>query len=105
MKGLVVASVACAFTLIAARANAGFISNGLVAYWKLNDHTGATAADNGKGFPMTLLGSPSWGGNFLTLNGSTQYRRRRHECGGSGLGRHDRLRLDQEKQLLVQIDY
>jgi hypothetical protein len=51
-----------------------YVSNGLAAYWKLNDGAGATAADSsGNGNTLSLIGSPSWGSNYLTLNGATQY--------------------------------
>src|SRR5580698_2995402 len=52
----------------------GYIPNGLVAWWKLNDDSGTMAADSsGNGHAMTLVGSPTWGANDLTLNGTSQY--------------------------------
>ena len=51
-----------------------YISNGLVAYWKLNDGGGTVGADSsGSGNNLSLAGFPTWGSNYLTLNGSTQY--------------------------------
>ena len=54
--------------------NAPYISNGLVAYWKLNDDFGSAAADSsGNGYSLYLSNSPAWGSNYLTLDGSTQF--------------------------------
>jgi hypothetical protein len=51
-----------------------YITNGLVAYWKMNDATGTNAADSsGYGNPLSLIGSPSWGPGSLILDGSSQY--------------------------------
>ncbi len=51
-----------------------YISNGLAAYWKLNDGGGTVAADaSGNGINLPLIGFPTWGSNYLALNGSTQY--------------------------------
>ena len=51
-----------------------YITNGLVAFWKLNDGIGSTALDaSGNGFGLSLLDSPIWGANSLNLDGSTQY--------------------------------
>ena len=44
----------------------GYITNGLAAYWKLDDQSGTNAADSsGNGVTMPLYGSPSWGSNYL----------------------------------------
>jgi len=51
----------------------GYITNGLVAYWRLNDGTGSTAVDSVAGNNVTLVGSPTWGSSYLNLNGSSQY--------------------------------
>jgi len=52
----------------------GYVTNGLAAYWRLNDGSGTTAADSsGNGNNLPLFGSPSWGSNYVTFNGSTQY--------------------------------
>jgi len=46
----------------------------LAAYWKLNDGSGTNAQDSSSGGNnLPLIGSPTWGSSFLTLNGSTQY--------------------------------
>jgi hypothetical protein len=51
-----------------------YVSNGLVAYWKMNDGAGSTALDaSGNQNNLALFGSPVWGSNYLNLNGSTQY--------------------------------
>ncbi|MDR3456887.1 MAG: LamG domain-containing protein [Verrucomicrobiae bacterium] len=51
-----------------------YLSNGLVAYWKLNDGAGTVAPDfTGNGNTLSLAGFPTWGSNYLTLDGSTQY--------------------------------
>jgi hypothetical protein len=62
------------FNTLCATTNVSYITNGLVAYWKLNDGTGTTAADSsGNDNTLPLLGSPSWGFAWLPLDGSTQY--------------------------------
>jgi hypothetical protein len=51
-----------------------YIPNGLVEWNKLNEGAGTVAADSsGNGNSLPLIGSPSWGDNYLTLNGSSQY--------------------------------
>jgi hypothetical protein len=51
-----------------------YITNGLVAWWKLNDDAGTNAGDSsGGGNNLALTGWPTWSSNYLTLNGSTQY--------------------------------
>lgn len=51
-----------------------YLTNGLVAYWKMNDASGTNAADSsGNGVNMPLIGSPSWGPGSLILNGINQY--------------------------------
>lgn len=51
-----------------------YLTNGLVAYWKLNDGSGIAAADSsGNNNNLSLIGGPSWQPDYLTLNGSTQY--------------------------------
>jgi hypothetical protein len=51
-----------------------YITNGLVAYWKLNDDQGITAADSsGNSNQLSLIGNPLWQPDYLALNGSTQY--------------------------------
>lgn len=52
----------------------GYLDNGLIAYWKLSDGGGSVAVDaTGNGNALSLIGAPSWGGNYLALNGSTQF--------------------------------
>ncbi len=55
----------------------GYIPSGLAGYWKLNDGSGAIAADSsGNGYPLTNLPStdlPTWGTDYLTYNGTSQY--------------------------------
>jgi len=57
----------------------GYLTNGLVAYWKLNEAAGSTAAGDwsGNGVLLPLIGSPSWGSNYLNLvnipDGINQY--------------------------------
>jgi len=52
----------------------GYLTNGLVAYWKMNDGSGTTAQDSsGNPVAMPLTNSPSWGSNYLILNGTNQY--------------------------------
>lgn len=53
--------------------NGSFITNGLVAYWKLHDNGGSIALDSIGGHNLNLVGGPTWGNNFLTFNGSSQY--------------------------------
>ena len=67
-------------TLTTPITNGGYITNGLVAYWKLNDGGGATTAQDfsGNGITLPLSNSPSWitndcNGVYLTLNGTNQY--------------------------------
>jgi hypothetical protein len=51
--------------------NGGYLANGLVAYWRLNDRGGSIAADSSpNGVDLPLLGAPSWGSDWLTLDGS-----------------------------------
>ena len=51
-----------------------YITNGLMAYWKLNDCHGTVAADSSSnGVNLSLIDFPTWGSNYLNLNGSTQY--------------------------------
>ena len=55
-------------------ASGGYITNGLVAYWRLNDRTGSAAEDSsGVGLDLPLVGSPDWGADYLTLNGTSQF--------------------------------
>jgi hypothetical protein len=67
-----------------------YISNGLAAYWPLNDGSGTLAVDSsGNGNNLPLVGLPTWGSNYLTLNGSTQY----GDAGSNtlaGLDQHDK---------------
>jgi len=53
----------------------GYITNGLVAYWRLNDGSGTEAADSsGNGLTLPLAGNPAWTSNYyLNLNGTSQY--------------------------------
>jgi hypothetical protein len=52
----------------------GYITNGLVAYWRLNEDGGTTAIDSsGNGVNMPLSNNPSWGSNYLKFNGNEQY--------------------------------
>jgi len=52
----------------------GYITNGLVAYWKMNETNGSIAPDSsGNGLHLYLSNSPSWGSNCLILNGTSQY--------------------------------
>ena len=59
--------------------NTSYITNGLVAYWKLNDGSGTNAADSsGNGYTLALFNTPSWeindcGAFCLSLDGSSQY--------------------------------
>ena len=51
-----------------------YITNGLVEWNKFNDGAGAIAADSStNGNTIPLIGSPSWGSNYLILNGLNQY--------------------------------
>jgi hypothetical protein len=51
-----------------------YLTNGLVAYWKLHDGAGYLASDSsGNQNPLPLVGTPPWGPGFLSLNGATQY--------------------------------
>jgi predicted Zn-dependent protease len=51
-----------------------YIPNGLVEWNKLNDGTGAVAADaSGNNNTLPLLGTPAWDANYLTLDGTDQY--------------------------------
>jgi hypothetical protein len=51
----------------------GYITDGLVAYWKLNDGSGTNAMDSsGNNITMPLLNGPySWGSNYLSFNSSS----------------------------------
>jgi len=56
----------------------GDINTGLTGYWKLDDASGATAADStGNGNTGTLTNGPTWAAGkvngALTFNGTTQY--------------------------------
>lgn len=52
----------------------GHITNGLVAYWRLNDGSGTNAIDSsGNGVNMPLFGNPSWVSNYLIFNGNERY--------------------------------
>jgi len=52
----------------------GYITNGLAAYWRMNDRGGNVALDSStNGINLPLISSPSWGPDWLTLDGSTQY--------------------------------
>ncbi len=63
-----------AYSIPSLFAGTGYVTNGLVAYWKLNDGAGSTASDSsGNGNNLPLLGSPTWGSNIVNFNGSTQY--------------------------------
>ena len=54
--------------------SAGYLENGLIVYWKLADGGGSVAVDSsGNGNALSLIGAPTWGGNYLSLNGSTQF--------------------------------
>jgi hypothetical protein len=65
-----------AVTSSVATLNIGYITNGLLAYWRLNDESGSTAADSIGTNTLSLLPAtnlPAWGTNYLTLNGVNQY--------------------------------
>ncbi len=50
----------------------GYITSGLVAYWRLNDGTGTNAMDSsGNGVTMPLYGNPTWGSNYIIFSGAT----------------------------------
>jgi hypothetical protein len=52
----------------------GYITNGLAAYWKMNETNGSIAHDSSvNGLDLYLSNSPSWGSNYLILNGTSQY--------------------------------
>jgi len=57
----------------------GYLTNGLVAYWKLNEVAGSTAAGDwsGNGILLPMSNSPTWGSNYLNLvnipDGINQY--------------------------------
>jgi hypothetical protein len=52
----------------------GYITDGLVAYWKMIDGSGTNATDfSGNSLALPLINSPSWGSNDLILNGTNQY--------------------------------
>jgi hypothetical protein len=58
--------------------NTSYITDGLVAYWKLNDGSGTNAADSCGTNTLPLLNTPSWetndcGAFYLALNGANQY--------------------------------
>ena len=51
-----------------------YVSNGLVEWNKFNDGSGTIAADSsGNSNALPLVGGPSWGSDYLSFNGSTQY--------------------------------
>jgi hypothetical protein len=57
-----------------ATTNGNYIPNGLVGYWKFNDGSGTNAVDvSGRSRNVSLVGSPAWGSNYVTFNGTTQY--------------------------------
>ena len=52
----------------------GYISNGLVACWQLNDGSGSVATDcSGNGNNLPLIGDPAWGAGDLNFDGDEQY--------------------------------
>ncbi len=52
----------------------GYITDGLIAYWKMIDGRGTNAADfSGNGLELSLLGNPAWGSNYLILEETNQY--------------------------------
>ena len=57
--------------------NAGYLTNGLVAYWKLNDANGSIAVDQVAGNNLILKTTgtslPTWGPGYLTFDGQTEY--------------------------------
>jgi len=70
--------------------NYGYITNGLVAYWRMNDASGSTAHDSSSnGLDLSLIGSPSWGSNYLILNVTTQYGEAASD-GFTNLNAHDK---------------
>jgi hypothetical protein len=59
------------FHSLCVTATGGYITTGLVAYWRLNDRSGTIAADSsGNGVELALLGAPSWGPDWLNLDGN-----------------------------------
>ncbi len=51
-----------------------FVANGLVEWNRLNEGGGTNGADaSGNGNALPLVGFPSWGADYLTFDGSTQY--------------------------------
>ena len=58
--------------------NYGYITNGLVAYWRMNDIPGTNVAADSSGNSNTLTlypsnNPPTFGPGYLTFNGSNQY--------------------------------
>jgi hypothetical protein len=55
--------------------NTGYITNGLVAWWKMSDAPGMPYATDSSGnvLNVPMIGSPTWSPNYLALNGTTQY--------------------------------
>jgi hypothetical protein len=51
-----------------------YITNGLAAWWRLNDASGSVALDSsGNGLTLQLINGPSWETGDLLLNGDDQY--------------------------------
>ena len=57
--------------------NAGYLTNGLVAYWRLNDANGSIAVDQVAGNNLILKTTgtslPTWGPGYLAFDGATEY--------------------------------
>ncbi len=55
----------------------GHLTNGLVAYWRLNDGSGTNAVDQVAGNNLTLKTTgtslPTWGPGYLSFDGASQY--------------------------------
>ncbi len=58
----------------------GYLTNGLIAYWRLNDGNGTNAVDQVAGNNLTLKTTgttgtnlPTWGPGYLTFDGASQY--------------------------------
>lgn len=45
----------------------------LLNFWQFTEGTGTTVADSVRGNTITLTGSPTWNGNAVVFNGTTQY--------------------------------